>query len=232
MVPHDLLTMYSVKAAEYFIAVSFLILFIPFWRFVNAARVAEPAAEAGISRVLGRVADWFVVPDELYFHPGHAWVRPETRNLVTVGMDDFAHKLVGRVSAVELPEVGARLGQGKKGWSLVRDSKSVDMLSPVDGTVVAVNELAMESPDTLNSDPYGDGWLLKVKVPRAAADSRNLLSGSLARQWMEEVSRDLSGRLSSGLGLLSQDGGLPVEGMARNVDPADWDRLVRKFFLT
>jgi glycine cleavage system H lipoate-binding protein len=232
MVPHDLLTMHSVKAAEYFIAVSFLILFVPFWRFVNAERAAEQAAGAGVPGALGRVADWFAVPDQIHFHPGHAWVRAENGNLVTVGMDDFAHKLVGRVSAIQLPQVGARLGQGEKGWSLVRDSKSVDMLSPVDGTVVAVNELAMESPGTLNSDPYGDGWLLKVRVSRAAADSRNLLSGSLARKWMEKVSRDLSGSLSSDLGLLSQDGGLPIEGMAWNMDPADWDRVVRKFFLT
>ncbi|MEK6709605.1 MAG: glycine cleavage system protein H [Nitrospinota bacterium] len=232
MIHHDFLTMYSVKAEEYFIAVSFLLLFIPFWRFVNGTKAAAPAAETGVSRVLGHVADWFVVPDGLGFHPGHAWARADAGKIVTVGMDDFSHKLVGRVSAVRLPEVGARLGQGEKGWSLVWDSKSVDMLSPVDGTVVEVNERAMRSPAALNADPYGEGWLLKVEATRLGANSKSLLSGGFARRWMEEVCQELSGRLSPDLGLLSQDGGLPVEGMARSLDPSDWDRLARKFFLT
>jgi hypothetical protein len=106
------------------------------------------------------------------------------------------------------------------------------MLSPVDGTVVAVNERAKANPDILSSDPYGDGWLLRVRVPRFKANSTGLLSGKVARRWMEEVCRELSGGISPELGLLAQDGGLPVEGMARSLDPVNWDKVARKFFLT
>ena len=230
MTAHDFLAMYPAKAEEYFIALSFLLLFIPFWRFVNGTRAAEARAED--ARLASPAADWFSVPDHLYFHPGHAWARLEDGNLVTVGMDDFSHKLMGRVSAVGLPEVGAHLLQGEKGWSLAQDSKSVDMLSPVDGTVVAVNERAMSSPATLSSDPYGEGWLLQVRVPRLKANSASLLTGNFARRWMEEVCQELGGRISPDLGLLSQDGGLPVEGMARSIDPSNWDQVAGKFLLT
>ena len=72
MIPHDLLTMASTKAMEYLIAVAFLLLFIPFWRFVNAERVAERVVVTEIPRRLGRVLDWFLVPDQVCFHPGHA----------------------------------------------------------------------------------------------------------------------------------------------------------------
>jgi glycine cleavage system H lipoate-binding protein len=232
MIPHDLLTMYTVKAVEYLIAVAFLLLFIPFWRFVNAEKVAELTAEVEVPRWLGHVVDWFVVPGHVYFHPGHAWARPEDGGLVTVGMDDFAQKLAGRVSAITLPKVGQRLGQGEKGWSLVSDSKSVDMLSPVDGTVVAVNDQVMASPSTLNPDPYGNGWLLKMRAPRLTANLKHLLSGTLANRWMEEQCEALRGRITPDLGQLYQDGGLPVEGMARSLDPSNWDEVARAFFLT
>ncbi len=232
MIPHDLLTMYSAKALEYLIAVAFLFLFIPFWRFVNAVRVPERVAVAEVPRWLGEVRDWFLVPDHVSFHPGHAWARVEDGDFVTVGIDDFAQKLMGRVSAIVLPEVGSRVGQGEKGWSLVSDSKSVDMLSPVDGTVVAVNDRVAASPETLNLDPYGDGWLLKVRPSRLTANMKQLLSGSLAKRWMEEVCENLQTLISPDLGRVYQDGGLPVDGIARGLDPERWDEVARAFFLT
>lgn len=230
--PHDLLTMYSTKALEYLIAVAFLLLFIPFWRFVSAERVAGRVAVAEIPRRLGQALDWFLVPDRVYFHPGHAWAKVGDGGLVTVGMDDFAHKLVGDVSALRLPEVGSRIGQGERGWSLVSASKSVDMLSPVDGIVVAVNEEALRSPERLKRDPYGEGWLVRVRAPRLAANLKQLLSGTSARRWMEEVCDALWAMMNPDLGRVYQDGGLPMHGMARSLDPARWDEVARRFFLT
>jgi len=230
--PHDLATMYSAKAVEYLIAVAFLLLFIPFWRFVDRERVTVPVAVSTARRWLGQVVDWFAVPSDLYFHPGHAWARVDGGDVVTVGMDDFAQKLVGGVSAIVLPEVGSRVGQGERGWSFVYDSKSVDMLSPVDGTVVAVNEQMAGAPPTSSRDAYGDGWLLKVKAPRLAANTKHLRSGTAAKRWMEEVCDGLRARMSPDLGLVYQDGGLPVEGMARDLDPANWDEIARAFLLT
>jgi glycine cleavage system H lipoate-binding protein len=233
MIPNDLLTMYSAKAVEYLIAVTFLLLFMPFWSFVNKERALAPVAVAALGRLLDRVVEWFTVPSDLFFHPGHAWVRADDGNVVTVGMDDFAHKLVGGVSAISLPAVGSRLGQGEKGWSLLSGSKSIDMLSPVDGTVVAVNERAAGLPPTNGrDDPYREGWLLKVRAPRLSANTKQLLSGALARRWMEEVCDGLRARMSPDLGRVYQDGGLPIEGMARSMDPANWDQIAREFFLT
>jgi glycine cleavage system H lipoate-binding protein len=232
MIPQDLLTMASAKAMEYLIAVAFLLLFIPFWRFVNAERGAERVVAADLPRWLGQMVEWFLVPDTVYFHPGHGWARVGDGGLVSVGMDDFAHKLVGGVSAIKLPKVGARLGQGEKAWSLVSEGKSVDMLSPVDGVVVAVNGEAAASPERLNLDPYGEGWLLKVRAPRLAANLKQLLSGTSAKRWMEDVCENLRAIMNPDLGRVYQDGGLPVYGMARSMDPVRWDEVARSFLLT
>ena len=108
-------------------------------------------------------------------------LSPNRERLVKVGLDDFAQKLIGKVDAIDLPAVGSRLTQGDKGWSLMVDSAEIPMLSPVDGEVVAVNQEVLRSPEILSRDPYGAGWLLKVKSDRLAADTRNLLSGKMAR---------------------------------------------------
>jgi glycine cleavage system H lipoate-binding protein len=232
MIPHDLLTMFSIKAVEYFIGVAFLLLFIPFWRFVNAERVAERVAVVEFPKRLGPVADWFLVPELVYLHPGHAWARVDDGELVTVGMDDFAQKLVGRMPKIRLPEVGSRVGQGEQAWSIVSDSRLIDMLSPVDGTVVAVNNHAVATPEKLNLDPYGDGWLLKVRAPRLKANVKQLLLGTMAQRWMEEVCENLRARISPDLGRVYQDGGLPIYGIARGLDRERWDEVCRDFFLT
>jgi glycine cleavage system H protein len=230
MEPHDFLSMYSAKAVEYLIAVAYLLLFIPFWRFVNGGRPAEQPAWARMPALAGFLADSFMMPRAVLFHPGHVWARVEGDDLVTVGVDDFAQKLVGPLSGIRLPEVGSRVGQGETAWTVFADAKGVDMLSPVDGTVVAVNGTIANSPETVNQDPYGKGWLLRVKSSRLAANLKHLLSGEFADQWMEHTCQLLSGS-NPELGPVSQDGGTPVQGIARAIDPQRWDDLARRFFL-
>ena len=79
------------------------------------------------------------MPADLFFHPGHTWVRLDGDDTVTVGISDFAQKLVGPLDRIQLPAVGASLAQGEAALALDADGASVPMLSPVDGTVVAVN---------------------------------------------------------------------------------------------
>jgi len=230
------LFMTSVKGIEYIIAVIFLFTFIVFWRVLNIGGI--PAMESlsvaagGVVKKIGDMVDWFLVPDRLYFHPGHAWVKVEDGDVVRVGMDDFAQKLVGKIDALNLPKVGSTVSQGERGWTVHLGSKSVDLLSPIDGKIVAVNEALFNAPKHINEAPYEEGWLMKVKVPRLSANLKNLLSGNLARRWMEEVSGNLRLRLGANLGLVYQDGGLPVEGLAKNLDRDKWDEIAKEFFLT
>ena len=159
-------------------------------------------------------------------------VSPDHRRLVKVGLDDFAQKLIGKVDAVVLPAVGSRLTQGDKGWSLMVDSEAIPMLSPVDGEVVAVNEEVLRYPEILGRDPYGEGWLLKVKSDRIAADTRNLLSGKVARAWMETSLENLHPIRHEAVGPVLQDGGLPLDGIARVLGGDQWADLAKTHLLT
>jgi len=136
------------------------------------------------------------------------------------------------VDAVDLPAVGSRLAQGEKGWSLMVDSERIPMLSPVAGEVVEVNHEVLRSPEMLRQDPYGKGWLLKVKSSRVGANTRNLLSGKLARAWMENALDNLHPLNGENIGPVLQDGGLPVEGIARVLGGAEWVELAKTHLLT
>jgi glycine cleavage system H lipoate-binding protein len=145
-------------------------------------------------------------------------------------VNDFAQKLVGKINAIQLPGIGSTISQGDKGWTLKVDSKTIDMLSPVDGKVIAINEKIVNSPEDINKYPYVS-WLMKVESPRFSANKKQLLSGVVATKWMEEVRENLLSRMSPNLGLVYQDGGLLVDGMAKSLDKDKWDEIARDFFL-
>ncbi len=240
---HDFLSVYLAKTYEYLLAIGYLLLFIPFWKYVQGGRKAEPvavhagAARHAEARPAARAAtrgvalpSWFQVPAGIHLHPGHTWARLESDGLVAVGADDFAHKLVGSAK-VGLPALGERVAQGEPAFQIGDGEKDVPMLAPVDGTVVAVNQAVKERQDGLD-DPYGRGWLFKVKAPRLAANLRQLLQDGAARRFMEEAEAGISMQLAPELGRVLQDGGTPVHGIARALAGDQWDELARQFFLT
>ena len=172
----------------------------------------------------------FARSEGLFYGSGHTWARLESDGLVSIGADDFAHKLVGSAK-VGLPALGERIAQGEPAFQIGDGEKDVPMLAPVDGTVVAVNQAVKERQDGLD-DPYGRGWLFKVKAPRLAANLRQLLEGGAARRFMEEAEGRIAMQLAPELGQVLQDGGTPVHGISRALAGDKWDDLARQFFLT
>ena len=102
-------------------------------------------------------------PSELKYDKEHEWVRAEGDTAV-IGISDFAQDQLGEVVFVDLPEVGTEVVAGET-FGEVESVKSVsDLFSPVTGSVTDVNVSLSDAPETVNEDPYGDGWLIKVKM--------------------------------------------------------------------
>jgi len=232
------IAMYATKGFEYLLILGFLALFTLFYLYFTSRRFEKVTAV--ISSTIDQLVDWFRVPDNILFHQGHAWARIEESEpgLVMVGMDDFAQKMAGPMEFRNHPAVGSVIRQGERGWSLQDGEKSVDMLAPVSGEVTEVNtallaELDKDSHEigALANDPYGKGWILKVKPENFERERKGLLSGALARKWMAEEADHLRLKMSPELGAVMQDGGVPVAGMAKNIDAEEWDTLLKEFFL-
>ena len=101
-------------------------------------------------------------PDDCRYSDSHEYVKSEGE-LVRVGISAFAVDQLGDIVFVELPEVGDSLSQGSSFGSVESVKAVEDMLSPIDGTVEARNEAVLASPEELQNDPYGEGWLLLVR---------------------------------------------------------------------
>ena len=220
--------LFATKGIEYIFVISILVVFYFFWKLLNTPSKTVIETAEGI---IPAISNWFNLPDGIHYHQGHSWAVSEGGNLVKVGINDFAQKLLGKIENIKVPKVGSKVTQGEKAWNLKIDSKSIEMLSPVNGKVLAINEELINSPEKLNKDPYGESWLIKVQVPKVKANFKNLLSGKLAQKWIEEVQENLLSRMNYNLGTVYLDGGVPVDGIAKNMDTENWDKLAKDFFL-
>jgi glycine cleavage system H protein len=174
----------------------------------------------------------FRVPEHLRYHPGHTWALNESPSLVRVGMDDFASKLTGKVEHISLPQRGQWIRQGQKICTLHRDGTTVDMVSPIEGSIADINDAIVQDPKLVLREPYGEGWLVTVQSPDAKTNFRNLLTGSLARWWTEESASRLQRKLPVALGALAQDGGVAVDDLASQMPDQQWAQIAKEFFLS
>ncbi len=102
-------------------------------------------------------------PDDLAYSKEHEWVRQEGSR-ATIGITSFAADELGDIVFVELPEIGATLSQFAT-FGVVESVKAVsDLYAPISGEVVEINEALRESPELMNSDPFGEGWIAKVEL--------------------------------------------------------------------
>lgn len=114
-------------------------------------------------------------PSELKYASSHEWARLEDDGTVTVGITDHAQEALGDVVFVEAPDVGATLAAGDDAGVVESVKAASDIYAPVGGEVIAINELLEDEPETVNSDPYHDGWFYRLK-PTDSAELENLLN--------------------------------------------------------
>ncbi len=194
--------------------------------------VVQAVRPESTSRVVPAMVAGFQVPENVRYHAGHTWALSESRELVRVGMDDFASKLIGKIDSISLPQRGRWVRQGQKIWTIFRDGKSVDMVSPIEGTIADVNESVAKNPELARKDPYGEGWLVTVQAPDSKLNFRNLLGGTLARLWTESAALQLRNKMPMLAGAMAQDGGVAVDDLTAHMPNEGWAEITREFFLS
>ena len=125
-------------------------------------------------------------PSELKYAASHEWARLEEDGSVTVGITDHAQDALGDVVFVELPDVGDSLAAGDEAGVVESVKAASDIYAPVAGEVIAVNEKLEDEPETVNADPYNDGWFYKLK-PSDVAELESLLS---AEQYSQQCAEE------------------------------------------
>jgi glycine cleavage system H protein len=192
-----------------------------------AVPAEEPKAEAA-----GSVVEGFLLPEQLRYHPGHSWLLRERKNVMRVGVDEFAAALLGRVEKLDLPKPGHWIRQGQRAFGFLRGDQKAEMVSPIEGEVVEINADVLQDPTLVRKDPYGKGWLMTVFVPDEENTDRNLLPANLVQGWMREAAERLYGMQPQLAGAAAADGGRPAEDLSAAIPDKSWTELTGEFFLT
>ena len=215
---------------EYIFILGFIVVLVFFWKFLNRTAKATPQRTAP-QKSSGLSSLSLELPQNLYYHQGHSWMKPDKPDIATIGVDDFLQNLIGRVNVIDLPRIGAFLRQGEGGWKLGGDTSTINVLAPLSGEVLEVNERVLSNPQVVNLDPYGVGWLLKVRVPKMKSDMANLLSGQLASIWMKETTDTFYRKISGNGGIAGKNGRSAFKEISYKIPPEQWNELVREFLL-
>jgi glycine cleavage system H protein len=125
----------------------------------------------------------FKTPAELQYTKTHEWIKIEG-DTATVGISDYAQDALGDVVYVELPDVGTNYEAGQPFGAVESVKAASDLYLPVAGEVTEVNEPLLNQPELLNSDPYGEGWLIKIKVAQGVGA---LMSAEHYEKYVDEI---------------------------------------------
>jgi glycine cleavage system H protein len=124
-------------------------------------------------------------PQDCRYSKSHEWVRVEDGE-ATIGISDYAQHALGDVVFAELPDVGRNLNKGES-FGVVESVKAAsDVYAPISGEVLEINEALLDAPETLNNDPYGAGWMLKIRPSNLEADLGELLDAAGYEQHTED----------------------------------------------
>ena len=191
----------------------------------------EEIVQSG-NRPTCRTVSGVSVAEAYYYHPGHTWIRCEHGGRLRVGMDALVAHLFGALDAIELPALGSDLTRMAEAWRIHRKSRSAGVMSPVSGTVVALNPVIADHPEMPHHDPYQYGWLMLVESPHPKRSLKHLMIGKAAVDWMETETQGMMDLLGEDYAELAATGGRLVRDLVGRVTELDWDQLVRRFLHT
>jgi glycine cleavage system H lipoate-binding protein len=161
----------------------------------------------------------FTIPVDRLYHRGHTWVKSDAIGTYTVGLDDFAVRLVGTPDGIDLPKVGTKLHLNNGAWSFKKGDSSLRILSPLDGEVVATSD-------------GSDGWYLKIKPFTTEVNTKHLLTEREVKAWFLREFEQLQRKLADPkIGLTLADGGAPVKDFVKAYPDRNWDGILGDVFL-
>jgi glycine cleavage system H protein len=171
---------FDTKGLEYIIIITFLLLIIPFWIIMNRkARIAGK-----IERAFGILsANILRIPLGLYYSKYHTWAFLEKSGNASVGFDDLLLHLTGEVKFRNMKKPGNFINKGEVIADIEQEGKLLQIYSPVSGRIMESNDLLRENPEVLNKDPYGEGWVYKIKPSDWVSETESYYLAEAAIAW-------------------------------------------------
>lgn len=171
------------------------------------------------------------IPQGYLFHPGHTWTLKVGLNDARIGIDSFAANLLGHIDHIDVIGENRWVRQGQKVMTIHSGKTAIDLVSPIEGVITAINRDAIEDPKTVVHDPYAKGWIAILKSPDLPVNQKNLIQAQMVAPWMQNSVTRLASMVPELAPTMAADGGLPESGLLTRVTPEVRQNLVREFFL-
>jgi glycine cleavage system H protein len=171
---------FDTKGIEYLIIIAFLVMIIPFWIIINK--------QAGIAKQIKKTIDILSdsilrIPQGLFYSNNHTWTHLEESGTAKVGLDDLLLHITGEVKFSNLKSPGNFINKGDLLADINQEGKLLQIYSPISGRIMNTNTVLCESPGLINEDPYGKGWIYKIKPSEWIAETNSYHLADEAIAW-------------------------------------------------
>jgi len=226
---------FDTKGVEYIFVIGYLVFLIVFWNLIkNPGRMMQQIRHAASTLS----ASLLKIPQGVFFSRNHAWTHLGESGVAKVGMDDFLQHVTGKVNFISLKNPGEVINRGDLLTEIEQDGKRLSLFSPISGEITSSNLMLEESPEIINKDPYGKGWIYKVKPKDWVKETNSCLLGDEATEWSEKEMTRFKDFLTGGpmrkfssepsMALL-QDGGEIRENILSELPDEVWHEFQEKF---
>jgi len=131
------------------------------------------------------VSEAYEVPEEYLYTRDHEWIKVEGK-VITIGITDYGQKKLREIVYVELPSIGQRVEEGEPIATVESIKASAEVYSPAEGKIIEVNSKLADSPELINEDPYGEGWIARIELPEERG-FENLMEPEEYRKYLEDL---------------------------------------------
>ncbi len=225
---------FATKGIEYLVVITFLLLMIPFWMILGK----ESAITTRLRKVFSNLSfNVLKIPQGLFYGKNHTWMFMEKSGIAKVGLDDLLLHLTGEVKCLFSKNNGEMINKGDLFIELIQDGKLLKIISPVSGKIMGVNTILSQNPAILNNDPYGNGWIYKIKPTNWSAEVQECLFAEQATQWSARELDRVKDFLAVSLGnnstessiVILQDGGELCDHTLAPLSDSIWQDFEKEF---
>lgn len=172
------------------------------------------------------------LPQGLYLHPGHTWIKVEEGGEARIGLDDFARRLLGPPTRIRAPLVGKKLARNRADIQLRRGAYAAGICSPLSGVVTAINPGPRDAGLPVHQNPYSQGWIARVHSDTLRQDLKRLMIGKEAGDFLRKEIDLLYRVIETRIGPLATDGGQLGNDIFGSLPRDQWNRLATHFLRT
>jgi len=173
---------FETKGIEYLAIIAFLILLIPFWILLNR----QIKINKRIRKTLGVLtANVLRIPQGLFYCKNHTWTYLEKTGAAKVGLDDLLLHITGEVKLINFKKPGEMISKGELLAILNQEEKALRIYAPISGQILSENPVISQNPEMLNEDPYGEGWIYKIKPSNWKTEINSCLFAEDATNWLK-----------------------------------------------